>query len=324
MDLAATNAGRQASQQQTMQQPNIGSGSTSHRNNAGRSNTADALRRLAQNREAARRSRLRKKAYVKHLENSQQRLIELEQQQAHRQGIFISSRGDLSHVVSGNGTLPFDFEYALWLDEHNRQINVLRTAINSQAGDTEVQTMVDKVIAHFEDVFKLKGNAAKADVFHILSGMWQTPAERCFMWIGGFRSSEILKLVKNQVEPLTEQQVMGIYNLQQYARRAEDALSQEMEAFLQTVAETLMNGYAGLSGSSENMANYMGQMAMAMGKLGTLHGYVRQADGVRQQALQRLHRLLTARQSARALFAMNDYFNRLRALSSLWLARPRG
>lgn len=48
-----------------------------------------------------------------------------------------------------------------------------------------------------------------------------------------------------------------------------------------------------------------------------------QADNLRQQTFQQLHRILTTRQSARALIAVNDYSSRLRALSSLWLARPR-
>ncbi|KAG8646437.1 hypothetical protein MANES_09G004500v8 [Manihot esculenta] len=283
------------------------------------------LRRLAQNREAARKSRLRKKAYVQQLESSRLKLTQLEQelQRARQQGIFISSSGDQSHSMSGNGALAFDVEYARWLEEHNRQINELRAAVNSHAGDTELRTIVDNVIAHFNDIFRLKGVAAKADVFHILSGMWKTPAERCFMWIGGFRSSELLKLLVNQLEPLTEQQLMGIYNLQQSSQQAEDALSQGMEALQQSLAETLANGTPGSSGSSGNVANYMGQMAMAMGKLGTLEGFLRQADNLRQQTLEQMHRVLTTRQSARALLAINDYFSRLRALSSLWLARPR-
>jgi transcription factor TGA len=49
-------------------------------------------------------------------------------------------------------------------------------------------------MAHYDEVFRLKSNAAKADVFHLLSGMWKTPAERCFLWLGGFRSSELLKV----------------------------------------------------------------------------------------------------------------------------------
>ncbi|GAB4843946.1 TGACG-sequence-specific DNA-binding protein TGA-2.1 [Ancistrocladus abbreviatus] len=283
------------------------------------------LRRLAQNREAARKSRLRKKAYVQQLENSRLKLTQLEQelQRARQQGIFISSSGDQSHTMSGNGAMAFDLEYTRWLEEHNRQINELRAAVNSHASDTELRTIVDNVIAQFDDVFRLKGTAAKADVFHILSGMWTTPAERCFMWIGGFRSSELLKLLVTQLEPLTEQQLMGIYNLQQSSEQAEDALSQGMDALQQSLAETLASGSPASSGSSGNVANYMGQMAMAMGKLGTLEGFLRQADNLRQQTLQQMHRILTTRQSARALLAINDYFSRLRALSSLWLARPR-
>jgi transcription factor TGA len=283
------------------------------------------LRRLAQNREAARKSRLRKKAYVQQLESSRLKLTQLEQelQRARQQGIFISSSGDQAHSMSGNGAMAFDVEYARWLEEQSRQINELRSAVNSHASDAELRIIVDNILAHYDDLFRLKGVAAKADVFHLLSGMWKTPAERCFLWLGGFRSSELLKLLVNQLEPLTEQQLVGITNLQQSSQQAEDALSQGMEALQQSLAETLSSGSLGSSGSSGNVANYMGQMAMAMGKLGTLEGFIRQADNLRQQTLQQMHRILTTRQSARALLAIHDYFSRLRALSSLWLARPR-
>ncbi|XP_020164502.1 transcription factor HBP-1b(c38) isoform X2 [Aegilops tauschii subsp. strangulata] len=279
------------------------------------------MRRLAQNREAARKSRLRKKAYVQQLENSRLKLTQLEQelQRARQQGIFISSSADQSHSMSGNGALAFDTEYARWLEEHNRQVNELRAAVNAHAGDTELRSVVEKIMSHYDDIFKQKGNAAKADVFHVLSGMWKTPAERCFLWLGGFRPSELLKL-----EPLTEQQLSGICNLQQSSQQAEDALSQGMEALQQSLAETLAGsiGSSG-SGSTGNVANYMGQMAMAMGKLGTLENFLRQADNLRQQTLQQMQRILTTRQSARALLVISDYSSRLRALSSLWLARPK-
>ncbi|KAA3488336.1 transcription factor HBP-1b(c38)-like isoform X3 [Gossypium australe] len=70
------------------------------------------LRRLAQNREAARKSRLRKKAYVQQLESSRLRLTQLEQelQKARQQGIFIASGLSSGHglSVSGNGEEVFD------------------------------------------------------------------------------------------------------------------------------------------------------------------------------------------------------------------------
>ena len=43
-----------------------------------------------------------------------------------------------------------------------------------------------------------------------------------------------------------------------------------------------------------------------------------QADELRMQALQALRQILTARQAARCFVAVDDYFCRLRALSTLW------
>lgn len=85
------------------------------------------------------------------------------------------------------------------------------------------------------------------------------------------------QLLVNHLEPLTEQQLVGICNLQQSSQQAEDALSQGMEALQQSLAETLA-GALGPAGSSGNVANYMGQMAMAMGKLGTLENFLRQVN----------------------------------------------
>ncbi|KAL5200465.1 hypothetical protein ABZP36_021668 [Zizania latifolia] len=115
---------------------------------------------------------------------------------------------------------------------------------------------------------------------------------------------------------------MGICNLQQSSQQAEDALSQGMEALQQTLADTLASAATAVGGA-DNVTNYMGQMAIAMAKLSTLENFLRQADLLRQQTLQQMHRILTTRQAARALLVISDYFSRLRALSSLWLARPR-
>ena len=79
-----------------------------------------------------------------------------------------------------------------------------------------------------------------------------------------------------QLEPLTEQQLLSVCNLQQSSQQAEEALSQGMEALQQNLADTL--AAPGSLGSSSNVASYMGQMAMAMGKLGTLENFVRQVS----------------------------------------------
>lgn len=283
----------------------------------GKVTDSKVLRRLAQNREAARKSRLRKKAYVQQLESSRVKLNQLEQEleRVRQQGVMMGgSSGDHSHP----GVFAFDMDHARWVEEQNRQISELRSALAAHVTDNDLRVLVDNGVAHFDELFRLKGIAVKADVFHIVSGMWKTPAERCFMWMGGFRPSELLKILSPQLEPLTEQQLLSVCNLQQSSQQAEDALSQGMEALQQNLADTLATSLG-----NSNVANYMGQMAMAMGKLGTLENFVRQADHLRQQTLQQMNRILTTRQAARGLLAMGDYFSRLRALSSLWVARPR-
>ena len=83
-------------------------------------------------------------------------------------------------------------------------------------------------------------------------------------------------MVNPQLQPLTEKQQLTICNLQQFSQQAEDALSQSMQTLQQNLANTLSAG----SLEVHNVANYMGQMAMAMGKLSTLENFVQQVDVV--------------------------------------------
>ncbi|GAU25495.1 hypothetical protein TSUD_218670, partial [Trifolium subterraneum] len=113
------------------------------------------LRRLAQNREAARKSRLRKKAYVEQLESSRVKLMQLEQelQRARQQGMYLANPGDQGHSAVGNGAMAFDMDYAHWVDEHQHLLNDLRSALNSQMGDNELHLLVDGVMAHYDELF---------------------------------------------------------------------------------------------------------------------------------------------------------------------------
>nr|XP_017257103.1 PREDICTED: transcription factor TGA2-like isoform X3 [Daucus carota subsp. sativus] len=291
---------------------------------------AKTLRRLAQNREAARKSRLRKKAYIQQLENSRMKLTQLEQQiqkTARAQGYATagSSLAAEHGLPVGMGNLNsdaviFDVEYARWLEEHQRMMCELRAAVQQHIGEDELRLFVENCLSHFNEVINLKSMLAKTDVFHLLSGTWKTPAERCFMWIGGFRPSEIIKMIPSQIEPLSEQQLMALYGLQQSTLEAEEALSQGLDSLNQSLSNVIVSDSLT---SPANMANYMEQMSVAMAKLSTLEGFVRQADSLRHQTFHRLHQLLTTRQSAKSVLAIAEYFHRLRTLSSLWVARPR-
>ncbi|KAL9659278.1 hypothetical protein QQ045_024083 [Rhodiola kirilowii] len=123
------------------------------------------------------------------------------------------------------------------------------------------------------------------------------------------------------MEALSDNQLMGIYGLQNSTQEGEEALSNGLESLSQSLSNTIASD--SLHSPPNDMNNYMGQMALAINKLSTLEGFVRQADNLRQQTIHRLHQILTVRQAARCFLTMAEYFHSLRALSSLWLARPR-
>nr|ACN33853.1 unknown [Zea mays] len=285
------------------------------------------MRRLAQNREAARKSRLRKKAYIQQLETSRMKLaqLELELQRARRQqGAYANgSMGDPALGYTGSidpGVAAFEIEYRHWVDEQKRHTAELMSALQGQqTSELELRLLVETGLSNYEHLFRIKALAANADVFHVMSGVWKTPAERFFLWIGGFRPSEVLKILSPQLEPLAEAQRMLVGGLQHTSTQAEDALSQGMEKLQQNLAE-ILTAEADPFGAPDA---YMLQMATAVEKLKELVNFVTQADHLRLMTLQQMHKILTTRQAARGLLALGDYFQRLRTLSSLWAARPR-
>lgn len=70
-----------------------------------------------------------------------------------------------------------------------------------------------------------------------------------------------------QLDPLTDQQLMGIYSLQQSSQQAEEALSQGLDQLQQSLVDTIASG---------PVVDGMQQMAIALGKLSNLEGFVRQ------------------------------------------------
>lgn len=207
------------------------------------------LRRLAQNREAARKSRLRKKvngariltscqpvvilpkieqsssiasvkikskinccvpaleqAYIQQLETSRIKLAQLEQElqrTRQQQGVYppghsgMAGFGGVGGVPMDSGVAAFEIEYGHWVDEQNRHTRELRGALQpgQQTTELELRMLVETGLGNYDHLFRIKNLAASADVFCVMYGLWRSPAERFFLWIGGFRPSEVLKVL---------------------------------------------------------------------------------------------------------------------------------
>ncbi|KAI4975726.1 hypothetical protein ZWY2020_049333 [Hordeum vulgare] len=93
-----------------------------------------------------------------------------------------------------SGAFGVRFEHARWLDDHQRHINNLRVAVIADISDDELRILVESVLLHHDEFFRLKNLATKADVFHVLSGMWMSPAERFFAVLRGSARRRSLKV----------------------------------------------------------------------------------------------------------------------------------
>nr|CAD1821532.1 unnamed protein product [Ananas comosus var. bracteatus] len=259
------------------------------------------------------------KAYVQQLESSRIRLQQLEQelQRSQSQGLFLGGCIAPGDINSGAAAV-FDIEYNRWLDDNGKHLSALRAGLQARLLDGNLGLIIDECLAHHDELFRLRAVAAKCDAFHLLIGTWTTPAERCFLWMGGFRPSELIKILMPHLDPLTEQQLMGICSLQQSSQQAEEALLQGFEQLHHSLADTVATGLP----ANDGTLSYMDYTAVALDKLANLEVFIRQADNLRQQTLHQIRHILTTQQAARCFLAIGEYYSRLRALSSLWASRP--
>nr|GFB30365.1 transcription factor TGA1-like [Tanacetum cinerariifolium] len=219
-------------------------------------------RRLAQNREAARKSRLKKKAYVQQLELGRLKLAKLE------------------HEIEKTR------QQDAYMDLSNRVQGLLLGNINS-----------DGVVNHYDELFRMKADAAKVDAFNLLFGSWKSPVERLFQWLGGFRPSEILYILMPQFEPLTDTQIVNLSKLRHTCRQAEDALTQGIDKLHQTLSQSLAVI------NTEEGGNYDTYMSATIEGLEALENFLNQADHLRHRTLQQMSRILTMPQAAKGLLA---------------------
>lgn len=90
--------------------------------------------------------------------------------------------------------VAFEIEYGQWVEEQHRRNEELRHAFQTQAPEVQLNVVVQSVLNHYSNLFRMKADAAKADVLYLLSGVWKASVERIFLWIGGSRPSQLLNV----------------------------------------------------------------------------------------------------------------------------------
>lgn len=82
-----------------------------------------------------------------------------------------------------------------------------------------------------------------------------------------------MQILTPQLDPLTDQQMLGICNLQQSSEQAEEALAQGLHQLHQSLADTVA---VGTLNDGAAAPNYMSLMAVALEKLASLESFYQQ------------------------------------------------
>lgn len=88
------------------------------------------------------------------------------------------------------------------------------------------------------------------------------------------------QMLIQQLEPLAEQQIMGMYGVRHSSQQAEEALSQGLEQLQQSLVDTIAGG---------PVVDGVQQMVVAMGKLANLEGFVRQVNIINKNYIALIH-----------------------------------
>jgi transcription factor TGA len=83
-----------------------------------------------------------------------------------------------------------------------------REALHAHLPDGDLRSIIDDALTHYGELFHFKGVVARTYVFHLITGMWATPAEGYFLSMGSFQPSNLLKAC---VPNYTEHYLCHIY-----------------------------------------------------------------------------------------------------------------
>ncbi|XP_071688315.1 TGACG-sequence-specific DNA-binding protein TGA-2.1-like [Rutidosis leptorrhynchoides] len=247
------------------------------------------------NREAVKRCRSNQQTYMRNLELKVTELnkeIQLKNEQLKEIKCY--------HMFIAY-PINFNKQFNDWFTEPRQRIMQLRRRLIGEFIEADIFSIVDNTLSHFYTIFNIKKNASKNHVFTIIYGSWMTPAQRCTMWIGGIRPTDMLKLIKNHIE------LFGTIEMESLSTN----ISKQQNEL--TSKQDFVN-----KGDEAAMTNYLSSMSSLVEKLTIMHDFMSEADVLRHKTLSSIHKILKTRQRVLALFTIHDHIKRLTTLSDMF------
>ncbi|XP_071721303.1 protein DOG1-like 4 [Rutidosis leptorrhynchoides] len=230
-----------------------------------------------------------------------------------------------------------------WLGELKTNLEHLVSAANHHQNNFEDDSLllplIDKVVGHYEDYYKVKSNGAKGDVLSMFSPTWLTSLEDSLLWIAGWRPTtaihllysksgiqlearlaDLVPVLTDDLGDLSIHQINRIDELQRKTIHEERSISEKMALLQESAAYTPM---VDLSNSmSENMRSennnddgeresYLKVESLLKSKKDELEEVLHMADGLRVKTLKGVVEILTPIQAVYFLIAAAELHLRI-------------
>ncbi|XP_022156808.1 protein DOG1-like 4 [Momordica charantia] len=167
-----------------------------------------------------------------------------------------------SSSLPRNGFLEhesFEEFFEIWLCEQNRYLKDLISVVENQM-QQDVDTLIDDVVRHYENYYKVKSCWVEKDVLHMLRPSWRSSLEDAFLWLGGWRPSmafhllysksgmqleaqlsEVLRgLPTNDLADISSDQLIQIDELKRHTIKEEKETTEKMAKHQETIADRSM------------------------------------------------------------------------------------
>ncbi|MCO5586249.1 hypothetical protein L7F22_040188 [Adiantum nelumboides] len=234
--------------------------------------------------------------------------------------------------------LAFEKFYVGWLEEMKRRFEKLRIAL-LQASLSEEEVVAIHVQAchsHYSEYMSEKIKLCKEDASFVVAGMWRTPLEAGFLWMGGWRpttavvlayslmgmqiESELQKLLEGIELPtmaaLSARQLSMLDCLQQKLRVSEDELSNRL-AILQMLLADQQMAKATAANPPPSESNDFSDVREAMEpKLAGLRDLLAEAEQLRGKTIQEMLQILRPIQSGQYALAAYEMTMAVRKLGN--------
>ncbi|OIT00192.1 PREDICTED: protein DOG1-like 4 [Nicotiana attenuata] len=204
--------------------------------------------------------------------------------------------------------MSFQSFYETWFEQLKGMVHQLNQAPKPATNDQNHelhQQLVQKVMSHYSEYYRVKSLAAKNDILSVFYAPWCTSLERSLHWIAGWRPTTAFHLIYTESSVLFESHIIDILRGLRYGDLGDlspDQLRRVSELQCQAVLEENAIAHE-LSEWQDGASEVIGLMGDIDAKMEGLVSVLERADKLRMKTIENLVQLLSPQQAVEFLIA---------------------